>query len=225
MTTLPAGYGPLVRELPRRAAAIRQPVNGAFELTERCNLSCRMCYVRHSARDVARRQKELSASEWLRPTQDAVDNGMVFLLLTGGEVFLRPDFFDIYTPLTRLGIILTLFANGTLVTDKIAQRLAETPPSLTFAATVSSAASGTPTGSVTFYDRTTSLGNETLTGATATYTTTTLSAGTHSITATYSGDTNFMASTSAVLTQLVAAAGYTLSASPSSFTIKSGSTC
>jgi hypothetical protein len=153
-----------------------------------------------------------------------VDNGMVFLLLTGGEVFLRPDFFDIYTPLTRLGIILTLFANGTLVTDKIAQRLAETQPSLTFVATVSSAASGTPTGSVTFCDGTTSLGNETLTGATATYTTTTLSAGTHSITATYSGDTNFMASTSAVLTQLVAAAGYTLNASPSSLTIKSGST-
>jgi len=131
MTTLPAGYGPLVRELQRRAAAIRQPVTGAFELTERCNLSCRMCYVRHSAHDVARRQKELSASQWLTLAQDAVDSGMVFLLLTGGEVFLRPDFFEIYTPLTRLGLMLTLFTNGTLVIDRIAQRLAETPPSLT----------------------------------------------------------------------------------------------
>ena len=98
MTTLPTEYGPLVRELQHRASAIRQPVNGAFELTERCNLFCRMCYVRHPAHDAVRRQKELSASEWLRIAQDAVDNGMVFLLLTGGEVFLRPDFFDIYTP-------------------------------------------------------------------------------------------------------------------------------
>jgi len=131
MTTLPTEHGPLVRELQRRAAVIRQPVNGAFELTERCNLSCRMCYVRHSAHDAARRQEELSASEWLTLAQDAVDNGMVFLLLTGGEVFLRPDFFEIYTPLTRLGLMLTLFTNGTLVTDRIAQRLAEIPPSLT----------------------------------------------------------------------------------------------
>jgi MoaA/NifB/PqqE/SkfB family radical SAM enzyme len=131
MTALPTEHGPLVRELQRRAAVIRQPVNGAFELTERCNLCCEMCYVCLSARDAARRQKELSAAEWLTLAQDAVDNGMVFLLLTGGEVFLRPDFFDIYTPLTRLGLMLTLFTNGTLVTDRIAQRLAENPPSLT----------------------------------------------------------------------------------------------
>ena len=36
-----------------------------------------------------------------RSPRDAVDNGMVFLLLTGGEVFLRRDFFEIYTPLTH----------------------------------------------------------------------------------------------------------------------------
>ena len=131
MSTLPTSYGALVRELGRRAAAIRQPVNGVFELTERCSLSCRMCYVRHPARDLARQAKELSASEWVALARDAVDNGMVFVLLTGGEVFLRRDFFEIYTPLTRLGLIITLFTNATLITDAIAQRLAEAPPSLT----------------------------------------------------------------------------------------------
>lgn len=128
---LPTDYGPLVRELDRRAAAQRQPVNGTFELTERCNLVCRMCYVRHSAGDAVRRAKELSAAAWLELAHQAVDNGMVFLLLTGGEVFLRPDFFEIYTPLTRLGLLLTLFTNGTLVTDTITRRLAEMPPSRT----------------------------------------------------------------------------------------------
>ena len=49
MSALPADYGPLVRELLQRAAVRRQPANGAFELTSRCNLSCRMCYVRHPA--------------------------------------------------------------------------------------------------------------------------------------------------------------------------------
>jgi radical SAM protein with 4Fe4S-binding SPASM domain len=131
MTTLPTDYGPLVRELHRRAAAQRQPVNGTFELTERCNLACRMCYVRQAPGDAARRAKELSAVKWLELARQAADNGMVFLLLTGGEVFLRPDFFEIYTPLTRLGLILTLFTNGTLITEALAVRLAEAPPSRT----------------------------------------------------------------------------------------------
>jgi radical SAM protein with 4Fe4S-binding SPASM domain len=131
MATLPTDYGSLVRELHRRAAERRQPVNGTFELTERCNLACRMCYVRQAAGDTARRAGELSAAQWLELARAAVDNGMVFLLLTGGEVFLRPDFFELCTPLTRLGLILTLFTNGTLITETLAARLAEAPPSRT----------------------------------------------------------------------------------------------
>ena len=128
---LPTEYGALVRELHRRASALRQPVNGTFELTDRCNLSCRMCYVCQPPGDGARRAQELSPAAWLELARQAMDCGMVFLLLTGGEVFLRTDFFDIYTPLTRLGLILTLFTNGTLVTDAVAARLAQAPPSRT----------------------------------------------------------------------------------------------
>jgi radical SAM protein with 4Fe4S-binding SPASM domain len=131
MTTLPTDYGPLVRELHKRAAACRQPINGTFELTERCNLACRMCYVCQAPGDGARHAKELTAAAWLELARQAVDNGMIFLLLTGGEMFLRPDFFELYTPLTRLGLMLTLFTNGTLITDVIAGRLAEAPPSRT----------------------------------------------------------------------------------------------
>ncbi len=131
MTTLPTEYIPLLQKLLKRAATRRQPVNGAFELINRCNLACRMCYVRHPAGDRVMRQKELPASAWLSLARQAVDNGMVFLLLTGGEVFLRSDFFEIYEPLTRMGLILTLFTNGTLITDAVAERLAHAPPSRT----------------------------------------------------------------------------------------------
>lgn len=124
-------YGTLVRDLHARAANIRQPVNGAFELTTRCNLSCRMCYVRHSMNDVKTRGKELSASEWLKIASQAKAHGMVFLLLTGGEALLRSDFFEIYEPLTRMGLAITLFTNGTLITEEIADRLAQNPPSRT----------------------------------------------------------------------------------------------
>jgi MoaA/NifB/PqqE/SkfB family radical SAM enzyme len=128
---LPTDYVRLAGELHRRAAARRQPVNGTFELTGRCNLSCCMCYVGQSPGDAAWRAKELPAGAWVDLARQAVDNGMVFLLLTGGEVFLRPDFFEIYEPLTRMGLMLTLFTNGTLITDALAQRLAQAPPSRT----------------------------------------------------------------------------------------------
>ncbi len=131
MTGVPTEYGPLVRELHERAARLRQPINGAFELTSACNLSCRMCYVRQSGSDRKARGKEMSAAQWLELARQAKDNGLLFLLLTGGEIFLRRDFFDIYEPLTRMGLVITLFTNGTLVTRAIAERLAQAPPSRT----------------------------------------------------------------------------------------------
>jgi hypothetical protein len=77
--------------------------------------------------------------------------------------------------------------------------------SLTFTATVTSA-SGTPTGTVTFFDGGTSIGTVTLSGNTATFTTSALTTGSHSITATYNGNATHAASTSSVLTQFVNAA-------------------
>lgn len=131
MSNVPNEYGALVHALHARAAERRQPLNGTFELTSRCNLTCGMCYIRHSCDDAAVHAEEMTAGAWLELARAAVDEGMVFLLLTGGEVFLRPDFFDILTPLTRMGLILTLFSNGTLITDTLAQRMAEAPPSRT----------------------------------------------------------------------------------------------
>jgi radical SAM protein with 4Fe4S-binding SPASM domain len=131
MTPAQTAYGALVSEMMRRAARVRQPAHGSFELTSRCNLSCRMCYVRRAAGDLTQASRELPASDWLELARQAVDNGMVFLLLTGGEVFLRPDFFDLYEPLTRMGLVLALFTNGTHITPDVARRLAQAPPSRT----------------------------------------------------------------------------------------------
>jgi hypothetical protein len=74
--------------------------------------------------------------------------------------------------------------------------------SITFTARVSAAA-GTPTGTVTFRDGTAVLGAVSLSGGQAAFTTNALLAGTHSITAAYSGDSHDLASTSAVLTETV----------------------
>ncbi len=67
---------------------------------------------------------------------------------------------------------------------------------VTFIATVGSSTSGTPTGAVNFLDGTSILASIPVSGGVASYSTSSLSAGPHTITATYAGDTNFTASAS-----------------------------
>ncbi len=76
--------------------------------------------------------------------------------------------------------------------------------SVTFTAVVGGRGAGTPTGTVTFMDGTTELGTGTLDGTgTATYTTSSLALGVHSITAVYGGDSNYASSTLPALTENV----------------------
>ncbi len=90
-----------------------------------------------------------------------------------------------------------------------------------FVATLTALQGVQPTGSITFMDGTTTLGTGTLSGTTATYDTAALSVGTHSIVATYAGDSKTASFTSAPYTQTVNAAGasviLTASANPATF--------
>jgi hypothetical protein len=79
-----------------------------------------------------------------------------------------------------------------------------------FTATVSPTPTGTPTGTVSFYDGTTLLGTGTVNSSgVATLTTGSLSLGAHVVSATYSGNTNFAPSTSSPLTETIAGTGST----------------
>ncbi len=100
--------------------------------------------------------------------------------------------------------------------------------SVIFTATVASTVTGdalVPTGTVTFFDGSTRLGSTTLNSSgQASFTTSSLTLGTHGITAQYGGDTNFTGSTSALLSQVITAqADYSLSANPNSQTVNPGS--
>ena len=77
---------------------------------------------------------------------------------------------------------------------------------VTFSASVTASGSGTPSGTVTFEDGTSTLGTSSLSGGRASLTTSSLAQGQHSITAVYGGDSSFTGSTSAVLTQTVQSA-------------------
>jgi large repetitive protein len=96
----------------------------------------------------------------------------------------------------------------------------------TITATVASSTTGTPTGTVSFYDGTTLLNTATLANGTASYATALLAPGvTHAISAVYSGDTNFLSSSSgAPAVVIVASLDFTLTLSgPSSLTMVPGS--
>ena len=115
------------RGLFLKARDRKTPVIGTFELTSRCNLSCRMCYV-HAEDDREAKSAELSAKEWLEVGKQTAKEGMLYLLLTGGEPLLRPDFLEIYENLYKLGLQLSLNTNATLITPEIADMLAVLPP-------------------------------------------------------------------------------------------------
>lgn len=97
--------------------------------------------------------------------------------------------------------------------------------SVMFNATVTPASgSGTPTGTITFMDGSTALASMSLSGGAASYSTSSLAAGSHSITAVYGGDSNDSGSTSNALTVTVQALvpSFTLGASPSSGSVTAG---
>lgn len=104
------------------------PLSGTFELTARCNLDCRMCYIHKRANDAAVLRRERSAADWLALAQDCQKAGTLLLLLTGGEPFLRPDFREIYTGCRRLGLMVSINTNATLIDDDTIAFLAADPP-------------------------------------------------------------------------------------------------
>jgi radical SAM protein with 4Fe4S-binding SPASM domain len=59
---------------------------------------------------------------------EVVEEGCLFLLITGGEALLRPDFPGLYLHAIRRGLLVTVFTNGTLVSDRIADLFAEHRP-------------------------------------------------------------------------------------------------
>ena len=108
----------------------RLPTKGSLELTHRCNLNCAHCYLRLPLDDKQARHKELSCAELCALLDDAAQAGCMWLLITGGEPLARHDFTQIYTYAKKRGILITLFTNGTLITDKLADYLREYTPYL-----------------------------------------------------------------------------------------------
>jgi radical SAM protein with 4Fe4S-binding SPASM domain len=121
-------YADFSLKLHQQMLALRLPANGTIEVTRRCPLSCQHCYNNLPMSDRAARRRELSLEEHCRIIDEISEAGCLWLLFTGGEIFARRDFLDIYTYAKRKGLIITLFTNGTLITPEIADYLTRWRP-------------------------------------------------------------------------------------------------
>lgn len=109
--------------LHSKAIAKEIPLSGTFELTSRCNFCCEMCYVH----DESHSRDKLSTEQWLKLAQEAKKAGTLFLLLTGGEPLIRDDFAYLYTELRKMGFMVSINTNGSLL-HKYFELFSKYPP-------------------------------------------------------------------------------------------------
>lgn len=120
---------PLTDFVFHKASQRRIPLSGTFELTPMCNFSCRMCYVRKTAVEVkANSRSMITLDQWMRIAQEAYDAGTLYLLLTGGEPTLWPEFWILYEKLVQMGFLVSINTNGSMLDEKAIARLKSLPP-------------------------------------------------------------------------------------------------
>lgn len=98
----------------------RLPLEGAIDLTYRCNNACRHCWTRLPL-DAPEKQRELSFDEIRRVAHEARGLGCRKWSISGGEPMVRHDFAEIFDYLTGRSAGYSLNTNGTLITPEIAQ--------------------------------------------------------------------------------------------------------
>jgi radical SAM protein with 4Fe4S-binding SPASM domain len=110
---------PLMDRLVGRTVKKRLPLSVHFDLTYRCNERCVHCYLDHED------YGEFTTEEILRVLEELAAAGTLQLTFSGGEIFLRPDLFEILAAARRLHFDLSLKTNALLVTPERAARLRE----------------------------------------------------------------------------------------------------
>ena len=109
----------LLKEMAAKALKLNIPLNVQLDLTYRCNERCVHCYLDHDDHG------EMTTAEIKHLLDEMAEAGVFILTLSGGEIFLRKDFFEILGYARRLTFCVKLKTNAVLIGDKEAARLRE----------------------------------------------------------------------------------------------------
>ncbi len=120
-------YKDFSRRVFSRSVQDPQPTRVQFELTYRCNIHCVHCYT-DPFNTPTHLRRELSVEEMLRIFDELANAGALWMTMTGGEAFVHPQFRQIYREAKRRGFIISLYSNGTTITESLADFLAADPP-------------------------------------------------------------------------------------------------
>lgn len=108
------------QRLSIKANMAKIPLGGTLELTPMCNMDCNMCYIKQSVVNIEKLGGILPLEQWLNIAKQLKKMGTLFLLITGGEPLLYPNFKKLFAELHKMGFILQLNTNGTLIDEEMA---------------------------------------------------------------------------------------------------------
>ena len=102
----------LLEEMTAKALRLNIPLNVQLDLTYRCNERCVHCYLDHEDHG------EMTTWEIKELLDQMADAGVFILTLSGGEIFLRKDFFEILEHARRLLFCVKLKTNAVFIREK-----------------------------------------------------------------------------------------------------------
>jgi AdoMet-dependent heme synthase len=107
----------LMHEMSERAQRLGVPFSAQLDLTYRCNEQCVHCYLDHDDHG------EMTTVEIKHLLKEMADAGVFILTFSGGEIFLRKDFFEILECARSLTFCVKLKTNAVLIREAQAARL------------------------------------------------------------------------------------------------------
>jgi AdoMet-dependent heme synthase len=107
----------VLEEITAKALRLNVPLAVQLDITYRCNERCVHCYLDHHDHG------EMTTAEILRLIDEMAEAGVLTLTLSGGEIFLRKDFFEIVEHARRLSFCVKLKTNALLIGEREAARL------------------------------------------------------------------------------------------------------
>jgi radical SAM protein with 4Fe4S-binding SPASM domain len=107
----------LMQEFADKALALGVPMSVQLDLTYRCNERCVHCYLDHDDHG------EMTTAEIKHLLDEMAEAGVFILTLSGGEIMLRKDFFEILEHARQLMFCVKLKTNAVLIREKDAARI------------------------------------------------------------------------------------------------------